>query len=87
MAALAATSSATPSLQSTLIRSRLAVARSEEAQAESSVLELRSQADAAEADLQKRQDTVRTLTDQSGQADPTYQPRALPLGRIINLSA
>jgi len=76
MVALAATNSATPSLQSTLIRSRLEAARREMAEAESNVRELRAQADAAETELVKRQDQVRTLADQSRQTDPTYQSRA-----------
>ncbi len=87
MAALAATSSATPSLQSALIRNRLDAARREAAQAESTVHELRSQADAAEADLQTRRDKVLSLTNQSSQTDPTYRPQAKALGRIVNLSA
>lgn len=73
MGAIAATNSATPSLQSTLIRSRLEAARREVADAESNVRELRAQADAAETELAKRQDQVRSLTDQSRQSDPTYK--------------
>ena len=61
MAGLAATNSATPSLQSTLIRSRLDAARREAEQAQANVQELRAQVDAAEAESQKRQDKVRTL--------------------------
>jgi chromosome segregation ATPase len=75
MAALAATNSATPSLQSTLIRSRLEAARREAEQAQATVNELRSQVDAAETDFEKRQDTVRNLTNQSSQTDPTYQSK------------
>ena len=74
MVALAATSSATPSLQATLMRSRLEVARREAEQAQATVDELRTEVDAAETDLERRQGKVRTLTDQSSQTDPTYQP-------------
>ena len=73
MAALAATNSATPSLQSSLIRSRLEAARRDAEQAQATVNELRSQVDAAESDYEKRQGKVRSLTDQSKQSDPTYQ--------------
>ena len=73
MAGLAATNSATPSLQSTLIRSRLDAARREQAQA--NVQELRAQVDAAEAESQKRQDKVRTLNGEVRQADPTYNAK------------
>jgi uncharacterized coiled-coil protein SlyX len=75
MAALAATNSATPSLQSTLIRSRLEAARREADQAQANVEALRSQVDAAEMEVEKRQDKVRSLTDQSRQSDPTYQSK------------
>jgi hypothetical protein len=72
MAALAATNSATPSLQSVLIRARLETARRQAQQAESTVQDLRAQVDAAETEYGKRQDQVRSLTDQSRQTDSTY---------------
>ena len=72
MAALAATNSATPSLQSTLIRARLEIARRQAQQAESTVQDLRAQVDAAETEYGKRQDQVRALSDQSRQSDSTY---------------
>lgn len=72
MAALAATNSATPSLQSVLIRGRLEAARRQAQQAESTVQELRAQVDAAETEYGKRQDQVRSLSDQSRQSDSTY---------------
>lgn len=78
MAALAATSSATPSLQSSLIRNRLQAARREADQAQANVQNLRTQVDAAEAESQKSQDKVRSLTGQASQAsqtDPTYKSR------------
>jgi len=55
MVALAATSTATPSLQPMLARSRLEAARREAQQAESTVRDLRAQVDAAENELEKRQ--------------------------------
>lgn len=73
MVTIAATSSATPSLQSTLIRSRLEAARSDAAQAESRVQTLRAQVDAAESAYAARADKVRALSNQSSQTDPTYQ--------------
>lgn len=73
MVALAATSSATPSLQPMLARGRLEAARREAQQAESTVRDLRAQVDAAESQLQVRQGKVRSLSDQSRQSDPTYK--------------
>lgn len=73
MVALAATSTATPSLQPMLARSRLEAARREAQQAESTVRDLRAQVDAAENELEKRQGKVRSLSDQSRQSDPTYK--------------
>ncbi len=85
MAALAATSSATPSLQSSLIRNRLQAARREADQAQANVQTLRAQVDAAETTAQKTQGKVRSLTSQAGQTDPTYKaavqasPSAVPV--------
>lgn len=73
MVALAATNSATPSLQATLIRNRLEVARREAQQADSTVRDLRAQVQAAENESENRQDNVRKLADQSRQSDPTYR--------------
>lgn len=76
MGALAATNSATPSMQSTLIRSRLDAARREADQAQANVQSLRAQVDAAETEAQQRQEKVRTLTtqvSQTSQNDPTYK--------------
>jgi uncharacterized protein YlxW (UPF0749 family) len=75
MAALAATNSATPSLQSSLIRSRLQAARREADQAQADVQTLRAQVDAAESASQKSQDKVRNLNRQANQTDPTYTAR------------
>ncbi len=76
MAALAAISSATPSLQSTLIRSRLEVAKREADLAQEEVSRLRDQVQQAEDTYSNRQDQVRRLSTQAsdvGQTDPTYQ--------------
>jgi hypothetical protein len=86
MAALAATNSATPSLQSTLIRSRIDAARREADQAESYAQSLRVQADAQERVVQQARQRVQTVEKAAGtlptspsrpsapspQADPTY---------------
>lgn len=103
MAALAATNSATPSLQSSLIRNRLQAARREADQAQANVQTLRAQVDAAETTSQQTQDKVRGLTSQANQArqtDPTYKTavqvnqsrfsistQAQATGRIVNMSA
>jgi chromosome segregation ATPase len=76
MAGLAPTSSATPSVQSALIRGRLEAARREAEQAQANVQELRSQVDAAETESRKRQDKVQTLNGQAQQVDPTYGAKA-----------
>ncbi|GAB4399341.1 MAG: hypothetical protein OHK0048_12620 [Rhodoferax sp.] len=72
MVGLAATNSATNSLQSLLARNRLAAARQEAAQAQARVDELRAQLDQAESDAQQRDRTVRNLSQQTRTADPTY---------------
>lgn len=61
MAALAAVNSATQSLQSSLMRSRLEVAKREADQAQAEVNQLRSQMDQAESNYEKRQANVRGL--------------------------
>lgn len=102
MVALAAISTATPSVQSSMMRSRLEAAKREADQAKTEVEQLRSEVSRAEANQQQRQDRVRRL---AGEADPTYtarlQTRPAPLsgatqnpanlssstGRIVNTSA
>ena len=103
MVALAAISSATPSLQSSLMRSRLEAAKREADQAQAEVDQLRNQVSQAEANHQKRQDQVRRL---ASEADPTYSARlqarqpsnsttaqslvsgsTVSTGRIVNTSA
>ena len=72
MASIAATSYATPSLQSTLSRSRVAQALREADAAESKAQTLRQQADAAERDAQGRNAKVRSLKARETNADSTY---------------
>lgn len=61
MAALAAIHSATPSLQSNLMRSRIAVARQQADQAEAQAQDLRAQADAQEQQVQQARQRVQAL--------------------------
>jgi hypothetical protein len=72
MATIAATSSATPSLQSVLNKSRVEQARREADQAEAKAQTLRSEADLQERIAQEGQDKVRALTAQGRQQDATY---------------
>jgi hypothetical protein len=90
MVAIAATNSATPSLQSTLGKVRLEQARREADQAEINAQNLRAQADAAEQDAENSQGRVRDLTARQQREDPTYQFQNTPgqgTGRFVNLSA
>ena len=85
MLALPATSSATPSLQSTLNRSRLEQARQQADQLEAQAQSLRNQADQAEGDAEKGQDKVRSLSAQSNSSsstasDSTYSSAVKPAG-------
>lgn len=72
MASIAATSYATPSLQSMLSRSRLEQARREADSAESKAQTLRQQADDAERDAQNRDANVRSLQARQTSTDSTY---------------
>jgi chromosome segregation ATPase len=72
MVALAAISTATPSVQSSLMRSRLEAAKREADQAKTEVDQLRNEVSRAEATQQQRQDRVRQLASES---DPTYASR------------
>ncbi|TXT41069.1 MAG: hypothetical protein FD135_650 [Comamonadaceae bacterium] len=81
MAALSATNSATPSLQTSLIRSRLAAARREAEQAQANEDRLRQQVSEAESQTQQSQDKVRSLSSQANQATQTastYTSRTKP---------
>jgi hypothetical protein len=77
--AIAATSNATPSLQSVLNRARLEQARRDAEQAEANARNLRAQVTEEERKAQQGQDKVRTLTAQAQQDDDTYTS-ALKLG-------
>ncbi|MDZ7937327.1 MAG: hypothetical protein U5M53_03185 [Rhodoferax sp.] len=72
MVTIAATSTATPSLQSTLSRSRLEQARREADSAESRAESLRRQADDAERDAQNRNNNVKALNARETGKDSTY---------------
>lgn len=77
MVAITATNSATPSVQASVGRVRLAQARREAEQAEANARDLRSQADDAERQAQSSQENVRWVSSQNRQEDATYaQPRA-----------
>jgi hypothetical protein len=75
MVAIAATSSATPSLQSVLLKVRLEQAKREADQAESNAQDLQAQADIAESQAMQSRGKVRNLTNKAQQPDPTYQPQ------------
>lgn len=86
MTAITATNSATPSVQSDLLRSRMAAARREVEQAESRARSLRRQVDAQENEVQQGRRQLKTVEDSAlasasdngksaipdTQADPTY---------------
>jgi hypothetical protein len=80
MVAIAATNSATPSLQAALNQSRLEQARRDADQAEANAQQLRKRADEAEQDSEKNQQNVRELTARGRQLDSTYTT-ALRAGR------
>jgi hypothetical protein len=74
MVALAATNSATPSLQSTLMRGRIYAARQQAQQAEAQAQDLRAQADAQEQLVQQAHQRVQTLergANAGGASKPT----------------
>jgi hypothetical protein len=71
MATLAATSSATPSLQSTLIRSRIDAARREADRAEANANNLRLQADEQERVVQQARGQVQTLQKRANSNSPS----------------
>ena len=72
MDTIAATSYATPSLQSTLSRTRIEQARRDADSAESKAQTLRQQANDAERDAQGRHASVRSLTAREPSTDSTY---------------
>jgi hypothetical protein len=71
MFALPATSSATPSLQSTLNRNRLEQARREADQLEARAQNLRTQADQAEGEAKQGQAKIRSLSSQVSDSSST----------------
>ena len=75
MVAITATSTASPSLQQTLLQSKVAQARQEAEQAESQAQSLRQQADQAEQDAQSSRANY-TQTKQQADAASTYSPRS-----------
>jgi len=72
MVAITATTYATPSAQSNLVRARLEQARNEADRAEADAKRLRDQADQAEQQAQQGQAKVGALTEQVAQTDATY---------------
>lgn len=78
MLALTATSSATPSLQRTLLATRLAQAQQAAQQAESQAKALQTQADAADEEARSQHQTARALGLQIAGLDATYAPPARP---------
>jgi hypothetical protein len=77
MVAITATSSATPTLQAAVGRSRLEQARREADQAEANAKDLRAQANEAEQQAQNSQANLRKLSAQTRQDEPTYsRPRS-----------
>lgn len=72
MVAITATSSATPTLQSVLNKTRVDQARREAELAESNAQSLRAQADEEERKAQDSQGKVRALTAQTRTTDATY---------------
>jgi hypothetical protein len=72
MAAIAATSYATPTAQAWQGRARLDQVRREADQAEANARQLRAQADQAEQQAQQGQNKVRSVSAQLAQQDSTY---------------
>lgn len=73
MVSITATSSASPSLQATLSKTRIEQARREADSAEARANDLRAQADQAERESQERNQTARTLSAAGQQSkDSTY---------------
>jgi hypothetical protein len=74
MLALPATSTATPSLQRTLLASRLVQAQQAAQQAESQAKSLQYQADAADEEARSQRQSARSLGVQLAALDATYAP-------------
>lgn len=76
MVAITAASSASPSLQQTLLQSKVAQARQEAERAESQAQSLRQQADQAEQDAQTSRANYTQTKQQADAATDTYSPRS-----------
>ena len=72
MASLTATNSATPALQATLSRTRVAQARREAETAEANAQDLRSRAEQAERQAQASQGKASSLSRRADQQEATY---------------
>lgn len=72
MVAIASTTNATPSLQASLLRTRVEQAQREADRAEADARDLRSQADQAEQEAQSKQETASGLAAQSRSPEITY---------------
>jgi len=72
MVAITATTNSSPSLQMTLMRSRLEQARREADQAETQAKDLRAQAQQAEREAQQGNETVRRISTELNQQAATY---------------
>lgn len=72
MVAITSINSATPSIQASLGRARLAQARREAEQAEANAKDLRAQADQAEKDATESKDKVRRVSSAQSREGTTY---------------
>lgn len=72
MVAITSINSATPSVQASLGRARLAQARREAEQAEANAKDLRAQADQAEQESTERQNNVRRVSSAQSREGVTY---------------
>lgn len=73
MVAITATNRTTPSVQTSLARTRVEQARREADQAEANAKNLRAQADEAEQQAQTSQNNLRKVSTQVQQQDATYR--------------
>lgn len=73
MVAITATNSATPSVQTSLARTRVEQAQREADQAEANAKSLRAQADEAEQQAQTSQNNLRKVSTQVQQQEATYR--------------
>lgn len=100
MATIASTNSATPSLQATLSRNRVAQARREAETAEATAQDLRSRAEQAERQAQESRGRAGSLSRRADQEEATYsrdlqsrrnrssfQSLSQRTGRLLDLSA